>query len=79
MFGASDIRLLHKYAEGLSGSGLSHFAGDFLLQLHGLAVTAIFGACGHLVFHLRCAGAFLLGVVEYAEALEADAFNELQE
>ena len=78
MLGAGDIRLLYKHAEGLSCAGLRHFTGDFLLELHGLAVAAVFGASGHLIFHFRGAGAFFLRVVEYAKAFETDRFNELE-
>ena len=60
VFGAARVGGFHEDAEGLACAGFGHFAGDALLEFHGLAVATVFRAGGDLAIHLGRAGAILL-------------------
>ena len=49
---------------------LADASGDFLLELHQAVPAGFLGFGWNLVFHLRAAGAFFLGVTKHAKAFE---------
>ncbi len=66
-----------QHLEALADELLVLLAADALLNGHDFSPAALDGLLGHLVLHLERGGALFIGVLEDAEALEAQLFDEV--